>query len=142
MSTEQKNAPERPLTVLVYSDDQTVRTQVRLALGRRPDADLPPLEFVECATEPVVIRRMDQGGIDLAILDGEAVPAGGMGMARQLKDEIYRCPPLLVLIGRAADAWLATWSKADAVVAHPLDPIALASAATRLLRERLGVVPA
>jgi DNA-binding response OmpR family regulator len=142
VSTEQKNAPERPLTVLVYSDDQTVRTQVRLALGRRPDADLPPLEFVECATEPVVIRRMDQGGIDLAILDGEAVPAGGMGMARQLKDEIYRCPPLLVLIGRAADAWLATWSKADAVVAHPLDPIALASAATRLLRERLGVVPA
>lgn len=142
MSTEQKNAPERPLTVLVYSDDQTVRTQVRLALGRRPDADLPPLEFVECATEPVVIRRMDQGGIDLAILDGEAVPAGGMGMARQLKDEIYRCPPLLVLIGRAADAWLATWSKADAVVAHPLDPIALASAATWLLRERLGVVPA
>ena len=141
MSTDQTNAPERPLTVLVYSDDHTVRTQVRLALGRRPDAELPPLEFVECATEPVVIRTMDKGGIDLAILDGEAVPAGGMGIARQLKDEIYRCPPLLVLIGRSADAWLATWSRADAVVAHPLDPIALAATATRLLRERLGVVP-
>ena len=141
MSTDQTNAPERPLTVLVYSDDQAVRAQVRLALGRRLEPDLPPLEFVECATEPAVIRRMDKGGIDLAVLDGEAVPAGGMGVARQLKEEIYRCPPLLVLIGRPADAWLATWSRADAVVAHPLDPIALAVTATRLLRERLGVVP-
>ena len=28
-----------------------------------------------------MIRMMDSGGIDLAILDGEAVPAGGMGIA-------------------------------------------------------------
>ena len=35
------------------------------------------------------------------VLDGEAQPAGGMGMCRQLKDEIHRCPPVLVLIGRA-----------------------------------------
>ncbi len=142
MSKDQTTAPERPLTVLVYSDDHTVRSQVRLALGRRPAADLPPFEYVECATEPIVIRRMDEGGIDLAILDGEAVPAGGMGIARQLKDEIYRCPPLLVLIGRRDDAWLATWSRADGVVAHPIDPLALAATATRLLRARLGVVPA
>jgi DNA-binding response OmpR family regulator len=142
VSKDQTTAPERPLTVLVYSDDHTVRSQVRLALGRRPAADLPPFEYVECATEPIVIRRMDEGGIDLAILDGEAVPAGGMGIARQLKDEIYRCPPLLVLIGRRDDAWLATWSRSDGVVAHPIDPIALAATATRLLRERLGVVPA
>ena len=69
---------------------------------------------------------MDKGGVDLAILDGEAVPAGGMGICRQLKDEIYRCPPVLVLIGPAEDGWLATWSRADAVVAHPLDPATLA----------------
>ena len=67
---------------------------------------------------------MDAGGIDLAILDGEAVPAGGMGIARQLKDEIYRCPPMLVLTGRPDDGWLATWSRADAAVPHPIDPIA------------------
>ena len=65
-----------------------------LALGRRPHPDLPELEYVEVATEPVVIQNMDAGGIDLAILDGEAVPAGGMGIAKQLKDEIYQCPPV------------------------------------------------
>ena len=81
---------------------------------------------------------MDRGGIDLAILDGEAVPAGGMGICRQLKDEIYRCPPVLVLIGRPQDAWLATWSRAEAVVSHPLDPIVLAQTASGLLVTRVA----
>ena len=99
-----------------------IRQQVILALGRRPHPDLPELTYVEVATEPVVIQNMDAGGIDLAILDGEAVPAGGMGIAKQLKDEIYRCPPLLVLTGRPQDAWLATWSRADARRAAPDRP--------------------
>ena len=101
------------MKVLVYSDDSTTRAAVLLALGKRPHPDLPALEYVECATEPVVIATMDAGGIDLAILDGEAVPAGGMGICRQLKDEIYHCPPILVLTGRVDDGWLATWSRAD-----------------------------
>ncbi len=127
----------KTLKVLVYSDDVNTRAQVILALGRRPHPDLPEVEYVEVATEPVVIQNMDAGHIDLAILDGEAVPAGGMGIAKQLKDEIYRCPPLLVLTGRPQDAWLATWSRADAAVPHPIDPIQLAEAAVALLRSRV-----
>ena len=120
----------------VYSDDVNTRQQVILALGRRPHPDLPEVTYVEVATEPVVIQNMDAGGIDLAILDGEAVPAGGMGIAKQLKDEIYQCPPLLVLTGRPQDAWLATWSRADGAVPHPLDPIQLAETVVALLRAR------
>lgn len=128
----------RPATlkVLVYSDDVNTRQQVILALGRRPHPDLPELEYVEVATEPVVIQNMDAGGIDLVILDGEAVPAGGLGIAKQLKDEIYDCPPILVLTGRPQDAWLATWSRAEAAVPHPLDPIQLAEAVVSLLSAR------
>ena len=133
---------ERPLKVLVYSDDRTTRESVRLALGKRPAADLPVLEYVECATEPAVIKTMDKGGIDLAILDGEAVPAGGMGIARQLKDEIFQCPPVLVITGRPQDAWLATWSRAEAAVSHPIDPIRLAEVTADLLRQRLAKLPA
>jgi DNA-binding response OmpR family regulator len=129
-------AEPKNLRVLVYSDDVNTRQQVILALGRRVHPDLPELEYVEVATEPVVIQNMDAGSIDLAILDGEAVPAGGMGIAKQLKDEIYQCPPLLVLTGRPQDAWLATWSRADAAVPHPIDPIQLAEAVAGLLRSR------
>ena len=131
----------RPVRTLVYSDDADTRAAVMLALGARPHPDLPEFDYVECATEPVVIKTMDAGGIDLAILDGEAVPAGGMGIARQLKDEIYRCPPLLVLTGRPEDAWLATWSRADAAVPHPIDPLRLAEMVVALVRDRLVSVP-
>jgi DNA-binding response OmpR family regulator len=125
------------LRVLVYSDSSDVRQQVILGLGRRVHPDLPDLEYVEVATEPVVWQQLDAGLIDLAILDGEASPAGGMGVARQMKDEIYQAPPALVLTGRPQDNWLATWSRADAAVSHPLDPIELADAVIRLLRSRV-----
>jgi DNA-binding response OmpR family regulator len=122
---------------MVYSDDLTVRRAVITALGTRPDPDLPELEFVEVATGPVVLRTADAGGLALMILDGEATPTGGLGLTRQLKDEIHRCPPILVLTGRPQDAWLATWSRADAVVGHPIDPGQLAEAVSGLLRTRL-----
>ena len=130
------------LRVLVYSDDALVRQHVITSLGRRPAPELPRVECLEVATEPAVIRALDAGGVDLAILDGEATPAGGMGICRQLKDEIFRCPPVLVLTGRPQDAWLATWSRADAVVPHPLDPVVLAEAAAALLRPRAALAQA
>ncbi len=126
-----------PLRVLVYSDDANTRQEILLGLGRRVHPDLPELTYVEVATEPVVLQQMDAGGIDLVVLDGEAVPAGGMGVARQLKDEIHRCPPILVLTGRPQDAWLATWSRADAAVPHPIDPLQLAETVVDLLRSRV-----
>jgi DNA-binding response OmpR family regulator len=104
-----------------------------LALGRKVAADLPPIRVLEVATQPALVSAMDGGGVDLAILDGEAAP-GGMGLCRQLKDEILRCPPVLLLIGRPDDAWLATWSRADGAVSHPVDPIRLPAAVAKLLR--------
>ena len=129
---------ESTARVLLYSDDRTVRQQLRLALGRRVAADLPVLETVECATYQAVLKTLDAGGIDLLVLDGEAVPLGGMGLARQVKDEIVNCPPVLLLVARVADAWLATWSRADAVAAFPLDPQALPGVVAGLLRTRLA----
>ncbi len=131
-----------PLRVLVYSDDVNTRSDIVLALGKRPHPDLPPVQYVEVATEPVVWQHLDAGGIDLVILDGEAVPAGGMGIARQMKDEIYQAPPALVVTGRPQDAWLATWSRADAAVPHPIDPIQLAESVIALLRTRVSTTAA
>ncbi|MEV7614670.1 hypothetical protein [Streptomyces sp. NPDC089799] len=125
--------------VLVYSDDSNTREQVRLAGGRRPAADLPEVEYLECATLPAVLKELERGGIDVCVLDGEAVPAGGMGVCRQIKDEIFRCPPVLLLMGRPQDAWLATWSRADAAVTLPVDPVEFPDALAGLLRARLSV---
>jgi DNA-binding response OmpR family regulator len=124
----------RPLRVLVYSDDATTRRQVVTALGTRPHPDLPEIDCLEVATAPVVVRHLDDGGVDLAILDGEATPTGGMGLSKQLTDEIENCPPIVVLTGRADDAWLAKWSRASAAVPHPIDPIRLTQEVVALLR--------
>ncbi|WP_329125237.1 hypothetical protein [Streptomyces sp. NBC_01353] len=121
-------------TVLIYSDNAETRAQARLAIGRKPASDTPPVEFLECATLPAVLMALKKGGIDVCVLDGEAVPAGGMGVCRQIKDEVFRCPPVLLLIGRPQDAWLATWSRADATTALPVEPVEIAASLAALLR--------
>jgi DNA-binding response OmpR family regulator len=123
-----------PLRILVYSNNAKTREDVMRALGKHLHPDLPELSYVEVATGPMVVRRMDAGGIDLAILDGEATPTGGMGIAKQLKDELTVCPPIVVLTGRPDDAWLASWSRAEAAVPHPVDPIVLGRTVLGLLR--------
>jgi DNA-binding response OmpR family regulator len=123
------------IRVLVYSDDASVREQVKLALGKRIHPELPELTYVDVATGPMVIRQVETDNIDLAILDGEAAPTGGMGIAKQLKDEVDDCPPIVVLTGRRDDAWLAKWSRAEAAVPLPVDPIELADAVVGLLRK-------
>jgi DNA-binding response OmpR family regulator len=121
--------------ILVYSNNAHVREQVKLALGKRIHPELPEVDYVDVATAPMVIRHIETADIDLAILDGEATPTGGMGLAKQLKDEIAECPPIVVLTGRRDDAWLAKWSRAEAAVALPVDPIQLADAVVGLLRQ-------
>ena len=127
------------MKVVVYSHDADTRAEIRLAIGSRPAPDVPEAEIIEVATQPALVRLLDEGGIEVMVLDGEAQPAGGMGISRQAKDEIYNCPPVLLIIGRADDRWLATWSKADAVISHPIDPVALARELAVLMRTRAAV---
>ena len=127
------------VSVLLYSDDITTRDAVRAAAGRRPARDVEIVSWRECATPEAVIEAMDAGGFDVVVLDGEASPAGGLGLCRQLKNEIFRCPPILVLTGRPQDGWLAGWSLADDAVSHPLDPIAVAEAISGLARPQVTV---
>ena len=127
------------MKVVVYSHDADTRARIRLAIGRRPAADVPEAEIIEVATQAALLRLLDAGGAEVMVLDGEAQPAGGMGICRQAKDEIYDCPPVLLVIGRVDDGWLATWSRADAVISHPIDPISLASSLAGLMRARAAV---
>jgi DNA-binding response OmpR family regulator len=129
------------VTVLVYSNSAPVRGQVRTAVGRRPAPDVGRIDWIECATNADVVRELDRGGVDLAILDGEAQPTGGMGLARQFKYEIDDCPPIVVLIARRQDGWLASWSLADAVINTPIDPVESASVIAEQLRRRHSGIP-
>jgi DNA-binding response OmpR family regulator len=130
-------------TVLVFSHRPEVREAITMAVGRRPAPDLPRVRYIEAGGVAEVLAAVDAGGVDLAILDGEAQPTGGMGLSRQLKNEITDCPPIIVAVRRRDDRWLATWSQADAVLVHPLDPLAAAETVADVLRRsRAGELPA
>ncbi len=128
-------------TVIVYSNQPEVRAAVRTAVGRRPAPDVPRIDWIQCTTSAAVVEQIDLGEIDLVILDGEAQPTGGMGLARQFKYEIDDCPPILVLIARKDDGWLASWSLADGVIRQPLDPVAAAEVVAEQLRKRISGIP-
>ena len=133
------STPRKPV-IIVYSDDSSVRAAIVAALGKRVADDLPEHQIEEFATGPAlrafIDRKSTSGAFraDLFILDGEAVPEGGMGIARQLKDEVFNCPPVLLITGRREDAWLAAWSRAEASVIHPIDPFTLANTVADLMR--------
>jgi len=128
-------------TVLLYSNDAAVRDRVRLAIGLRPAADLR-IEFVDATTWEECRRLLDEYEIDLMVLDGEAAPAGGLGIARQTKDEYAEPPPTCVVIARAADRWLAAFAQVDYTLMYPLDPVTTGQAIAGMLRARRnGAVP-
>ncbi|MEO7130271.1 MAG: response regulator [Dermatophilaceae bacterium] len=122
------------VSILLYSDDFTTRDAVRAAVGRRPAKDVEVRQWHECATHAAVVSAVESESFDILILDGEAAKVGGMGLARQLKNEIFDCPSIIVLTGRPQDSWLAAWSQADLAVPHPLDPISLTAAVATLAR--------
>ncbi len=123
------------LIIALYSDDSSVRSSVKAALGKQLDATLAIHEIKEFATADALRLYVDsKKKVDLFILDGEAVPEGGMGVARQLKDEVFNCPTVLLITGRVQDNWLAAWSKAEATTSHPIDPFNLAAKCAALLK--------
>lgn len=133
VSTDTEQTPRvRRISVLLFSDDRSTRDSVRLGVGNVPSPEVQVEHWHECATAPAVELALAEGSFDVLILDGEAQPFGGLGLCRQLKNELFECPPVLVLTGRPNDGWLAAWSQADGAVPHPLDPASLAATVARL----------
>jgi DNA-binding response OmpR family regulator len=138
--SQSEGARERKYSIIVYSDDSSVREAVIGALGNRVASDMAEHVIHQFATAAALRLYVDSkkpgsdSPIDLFILDGEAVPEGGLGIARQLKDEVFNCPPVMVITGRKEDAWLAAWSRAEANVLHPIDPFTLSHTVADLLR--------
>lgn len=146
--SENSGLRERTYSIVLYSDDSTVREAVIGALGNRLAPDMAEHVIHQFATGAALRLFVDskkpgsEAPIDLFILDGESVPEGGIGMARQLKDEVFNCPPVMVLTGRKEDAWLAAWSRAEANVLHPVDPFTLSHTVAELLRARIAATSA
>ena len=123
--------PPRMPEVLVVSDSSKVREEVIASL---PDTGITVRELNHGADVlPAVLSRKP----DLIVLDQQIGRMGGMATALDLHLEAGagRLPhvPILMLLDRRADVFLARRSDAEGWVVKPIDALRLGRAITELL---------
>jgi CheY-like chemotaxis protein len=124
--------PDSPLTtILVAADAEWVRAQVRAALVGRGQ------RVVEVASGFDVRPAIAADPPDLVVLDLQIGNMGGIAVALDLhlEEGAGRLPhiPILLLLDRAADRFLARRAAVDAELVKPVDAGTLRRTAKRLL---------
>lgn len=124
-------------TVLVAADGAWIRNQVRTALTG------PDLELIEVDRGQQVRDLVASREPELVILDLQIANMGGVAVAIDLHLEASadRLPdvPILLLLDREHDRFLAKRAAADAELVKPIDPGTLRRTVKRLLGQRAGV---
>jgi len=120
------------LDVLVASDEAWVREEVRAVLSGRPD-----ITVHEVTTGVSVLPAVHEYEPELVIVDLQIGNMGGMAACMNLRleesaDRIDQVP-VLMLLDRRPDVFLARRAGADGWVIKPLDPIRLRKAVNALL---------
>lgn len=117
--------------MLIATDTDAVAAEVEAAIG---DADTT---VVRLRTGVEVAAAVEVHRPDLVVLDLQIGNMGGMAVASHLRAEAgmgrLPDPPILMLLDRSADTFLARRSEADGWLIKPLDSFRLRRAATALL---------
>jgi len=118
--------------VLIASDEEWVRAEVRSVLSARSE-----LTVIEVTTGAAVLPAVKRSTPALAIVDLQIGNMGGMAVCLDLRLEEsggrVDHVPVLMLLDRRADVFLARRAGAEGWVIKPLDPIRLRKAITALL---------
>ncbi|HVL97932.1 MAG TPA: hypothetical protein VM324_01395 [Egibacteraceae bacterium] len=121
------------MKVLLVSTNPRLSLQVTTAVLGEPD-----VEVLEVRTPQRVLQQLDdEGGFGLVIADADTAPTGGFALVREVKARAQmgaEMPPVILLLAREADKYLAKWSQADAFILKPPDPFDLAEV-VRALRD-------
>lgn len=129
------------IKVLLVASDQRVRERLRLALERL-EVTGEEVEFLEVPDGNQALALAEAEHPDLVVVEVGVTPYGAFGLARDVKAAPEASCPVIILLERPQDEWLARWSGADAMVNRPIDPFQLAKVARRLVEERRDVAPA
>src|SRR6266536_4652546 len=118
------------MKILVATDARWVREQVRASLVGRGQ------EVIEVARGQHVRDAVAEHHPDLVLLDLQIGNMGGIAVAidLHLEESGDRLPhvPILLLLDREADRFLARRAAAEAVLVKPVDPGTLRRTVTRL----------
>jgi DNA-binding response OmpR family regulator len=129
------------IKVLLVASDERVRDRLKLALERL-EVNGEEIDFIEVSDGNAAVAVAEARHPDLVVVEVGVTPYGAFGITRDIKASPQTACPVIIVLERPQDEWLARWSGADALVNRPIDPFALADVARRLIEEHRGVVPA
>ena len=120
-------------TILVASDAPTLRREIEAVISG-PDREVLPV-----TSGPEVITKVGEAFPDLVIVDMQMGNMGGMAVTLELRlQESYDAIdhiPVLMLLDRRPDVFLARRSGAEGWLVKPLDPLRLRRSVTALLND-------
>ena len=118
-------------TIVVASDAPSVCREVR-SVTEGPDTVVE-----EVSSGPAVLATVRDRDVDLVVVDMQMGSMGGMAVCLDLRLEesmgVTPHVPVLMLLDRRADVFLARRSSAEGWVVKPLDPIRIRRAVSQLL---------
>lgn len=125
------------MRILLVSPDPSSRDLMRIAVGsleRRLGEPLSFLDATDGKNGAAIGLREDP---DAVVADEIASRAGAFSLAKDLRGaaEPY-LGPIVILLERRQDEWLARWSGADAWFVKPVDPFELADRLVQLIGQR------
>jgi CheY-like chemotaxis protein len=120
-------------TILVASDLATLRREIEAVISG------PDVEVRSVTSGPEVVSFVAEASPDLVIVDMQMGNMGGMAVTLELRlQESYDAIdhiPVLMLLDRRPDVFLARRSGAEGWLVKPLDPLRLRRAVTALLND-------
>jgi DNA-binding response OmpR family regulator len=133
----------RRVKVLLVSPDAEARDLLRISVGSIQRRLGEPVSFLEAQDGEQGARIGLRERPDAVVADEIASRAGAFSLARDLRGafEPYR-GPIVIVLERKHDAWLARWSGADAWLVRPVDPFELADRLVELIQAHRARPPA
>jgi DNA-binding response OmpR family regulator len=124
--------------VLLVSPDANERDLMRVAVGSLERRLGEPVSFLDALDGELGARVGLRERPDAVVADEIASRAGAFSMARDLRGAPNPyLGPIVIILERKHDAWLARWSGADAWFVRPVDPFELADRLVELIRSRV-----
>ncbi len=125
------------MRILLVSADANARDLMRVSVGSIERRLGEPVSFIESENGEHGARIGLRERPDAVVADEIASRAGAFSLARDLRGapDPYD-GPIVILLERKHDVWLARWSGADAWFVRPIDPFELADRLVELISGR------
>lgn len=127
---------EAQLHVLLVTASAQVTEQALTALE---DGETVTHDEVWTPQRALALLDQDDYECDIVIADNDTSPSGGFFLSREMKARVRvgrSLPPVVLLVAREQDDYLARWAEADAWVLKPVDSFDLAEAVNALVERR------